>query len=228
MEAAKNAARAFVERQPSTVQIGVVSFSDGGFNTLAPTGEQDAILAAINRLAVQRGTSLGRGIEASLNAIAVANAQPPLSLSTRQQTATPTPEPVPPGSNPSSVIVLLTDGENTQSPDPLEVAQIAADRGIRIHTVGIGSAEGAILKIEGFTVRSRLDEGMLRQIAERTDGTYSNAATQEDLDAVYERIEPEFVVRPQKTEVTALFAGASVLVMMIAGTLSLLWLGRLP
>lgn len=228
LEAAKVAARAFVAKQPSTVQIGVVSFSEGGFSTQPPTSEQDAIMAAIDRLKVQRGTSLGRGIEAALAAIAASAGQPPLTLSTREQTATPTPAPVPPGSNTSAVIVLLTDGENTQEPDPLEVAQFAADRGIRVHTIGIGSTAGAVLNIEGFTVRSRLDEGTLQQIAQMTGGTYSNAANEEDLEAIYDKLDPEFVVRPQKTEVTALFAGAGILVMMIGGTLSLLWLGRLP
>jgi Ca-activated chloride channel family protein len=228
LEAAKNAAREFVSRQPSTVKIGVVTFSEGGFATQPPTDDQNAILAAISRLTVQRGTSIGRGIEASLNAIAANDGKPTLSLSTRQQTATPTPPPVPKGSYSSAVIVLLTDGENTADPNPLEVAQIAADRGIRVHTIGIGSTEGAIIKIEGFTVRSRLDEAMLQQIAEMTGGTYSNAATEEDLEAIYEKLQPAFVVKPQKTEVTALFAGASILFLMIGGTLSLLWLGRLP
>lgn len=228
MEAAKTAARAFVEQQPDTVQIGVVSFSEGGFSTQAPTNDQTAILSAINRLSIQRGTSLGRGIESALNTIAVGNGEPPLTLSTREQTTTPTPEPVAAGSDPSTVIVLLTDGENTQAPDPLESAQMAADRGIRIHTIGIGSTEGAILKLDGFTVRSRLDEVTLQQIADLTEGTYSNATNEEDLEAIYDKIEPEFVVKPQKTEVTAVFAGAAILVMMIGGMLSLLWLGRLP
>ncbi len=225
MEAAKAAARDFVARQPSTVQIGVVTFSDGGFATQVPTNDEAAILAAINRLAVQRGTSLARGIEAALNTIDALDGAP-LGLSTR--TATPTPEPVPAGTYTSAVIVLLTDGENTQSPDPLAAAQAAADRGIRIHTVGVGSTAGAILKVEGFSVRSRLDEQTLQQISELTGGTYHNAENDEDLQTIYDTLDTELVVRPQKTEITSLFAGAGILVLMIGGTLSLLWLGRLP
>jgi Ca-activated chloride channel family protein len=207
------------------VQIGVVTFSDGGFATQAPTNEEADILAAINRLTVQRGTSLARGIEAGLNTIAALDGGP-LSLSTR--TATPTQEPVPAGTYTSAVIVLLTDGENTQSPDPLAAAQAAADRGIRIHTVGVGSAAGAILKIEGFSVRSRLDEQTLQQISELTGGTYHNAENEEELQTIYDTLDTELVVRPQKTEITSLFAGAGILVLMIGGALSLLWLGRLP
>lgn len=227
LEAAKAAAIAFVERQPSTVQVGVVSFSEGGFSTQAPTSDRAAILAAINRLTVQRGTSLARGIEASLNAIA-ANANPALTLSDPGGTPTATPTPVPEGTYTSAVIVLLTDGENTQEPDPLEATQVAAERGVRIYTVGVGSAEGAVLNIEGFTVRSRLDEPTLRQISDLTGGAYYNAQDEVELRTIYDNLSPQLAIRPQEMEVTSLFAGVGILILMIGGALSLLWLGRLP
>jgi Ca-activated chloride channel family protein len=227
MEAAKTAARAFIDRQPDTVQIGVVSFSEGGFSVQAPTDDQGKILAAINRLGVQKGTSLASGIQASLNTIAVA-LNPPLSLSTKNLTPGPTPTPVPKGTTTSAVIVLLTDGENNEAPDPLAAAQTAADRGIRIYTVGIGSAAGATLHLNGFTVQSRLDEATLQQIAQITNGAYYNAENEAELTSIYNNLNPQLVVKPQKTEVTALFAGAGILVLMLGGTLSLLWLGRLP
>jgi len=238
LAAAKSAARAFVQRQPSTVQIGVVSFSDGGFAIQAPTNNQDAVLAAINRLTPQRGTSLARGIEASLNAIAAGTGQAltpaeggskSLRLSSnRTQTPAPTPTPVPKGTYTSAVIVLLSDGENTQSPDPLAAAQTAANRGVRIDTVGVGSTAGATLHIDGFTVRSRLDEDTLRRISQLTGGAYYSAANAVDLRTIYANLDPQLVIKPQKTEVTSLFAGAGILVLMIGGTLSLLWLGRVP
>jgi Ca-activated chloride channel family protein len=227
LQAAKTAARAFVQRQPSTVQIGVVSFSEGGVALQAPTNDQEAVLAAINRLTLQSGTSLARGIEASLKAIAAATNHSSRTL-VRTQTPAPTPTPVPKGTYTSAAIVLLTDGENTQSPDPLAAAQTAVDRGVRIYTVGIGSTAGATLHIDGFTVRSRLDEQTLRQIAQLTDGAYYNAASAGDLRTIYATLDPQLVIKPQKTEVTSLFAGAGILVLMIGGTLSLLWLGRLP
>ncbi|HEY0070077.1 MAG TPA: VWA domain-containing protein [Chloroflexia bacterium] len=230
IEAAKAAAREFVQDQPSSVQIGVVTFSDGGFTAQPPTDNQDAVLAAINRLTVQRGTSLARGIEASLNVLAAdKDAGKPQGLSIpRTQTPSPTPSPVPKGTYTSAVIVLLTDGENNQEPDPLELAQAAADRGIRIYTVGVGSTAGATLHIEGFTVRSRLDEETLQQISRLTGGTYYNAENEEDLRAIYDNLDPQLAVKPQKMEVTSLFAGAGILILMIGSALSLVWLGRLP
>jgi Ca-activated chloride channel family protein len=227
LQAAKAAAAGFVERQPSTVQIGVVSFSDGGFPTQPPTNDRAAVLTAIERLMVQRGTSVARGIEASLAAIA-ADKNPTLTLAEPSGTPVATPTPVPEGTYTSAVIVLLSDGENNQFPDPLETAQVAAGLGVRIYTVGIGSAEGAMLNIEGFSVRSRLDEQTLRRISELTGGTYFNAENEEELHTVYDNLNPELVIKPEEMEVTSLFAGAGLLILTLGGMLSLLWLGRLP
>jgi len=228
MEAAKTAAQDFVGRQPPSVQIGVVAFSDNGFSVQAPTTEREAILAAINRLTPQRGTSLANGILVSLNTIAVNAGQAPLLSSELAPTLAPTPTPVLPGTYTSAAIVLLTDGENTVSPDPLAAAQIAADRGVRIHTVGIGSAAGATLNIEGFAVHTQLDEAMLQQISQLTDGAYYNASNEQDLRAIYENINPQWVIKPETMEVTSIFAGVSILVLLIGGALSLLWFSRLP
>ncbi len=229
MEAAKAAAKDFVQRQPLTVQIGVVSFSDSGNAVQAPTNDQHAILDAIDRLTPQRGTSLAQGIQASFNAIATGTGQtPPLGGGNVAPTPGPTPTPVPKGSYTSAVIVLLTDGENNESPDPLTVAQTAADHGIRINTIGIGSAAGATLHVNGFTVHTALDEEMLQQIALIGNGTYYNAANEQDLHNIYDNLDPQLVIKPEKTEVTAVFAGASVLLLLIGGLVSLMWFGRLP
>jgi Ca-activated chloride channel family protein len=227
LEAAKAAARAFVARQPPFVQIGVVSFSEGGFATQAATNDQGLVLAAINRLTVQRGTSIGSGMQSALAAIDAVT-HPKLTLADQSGTPTPTPTPVPKGSYTSAVVILLTDGENNQSPDPQAAAQAAADRGVRIYTVGIGSAAGATLHINGFTIQSRLDEDSLRQIADHTGGTYYNAENEDQLRTIYDHLDPQLIVKPQQTEVTALFAGAGIFVLLIGSTLSLLWLGRLP
>ncbi len=230
MEAAKNAARDFVLRQPSTIEIGVVAFSESGFTVQLPTHEQETVLAAIDRLGTERGTSLARGIEASLHTIFVESKIDPEAdrYSNLTPTATPTPTPMPEGMYVSAVIVLLTDGENTAPPDPIEAALTAADRGVRIHTVGIGSAEGIILEVEGFTVHTRLDEATLQQIADMTDGTYYNAVNEEELQHIYENLDPELVIEPEPMEVTSIFAGASILVLLIGGTTSLLWFSRFP
>lgn len=228
MEAAKAAVRDFVSRQPLSVQIGVVAFSDSGFSVQAPTDDQSAILASINRLAPQRGTSLARGILASLDVISATTNPGPLLYSSLALTPTPTPTPVPQGTYTPAVIILLTDGENNESPDPLAAAQTAANRGVRIDTVGIGSPQGTTLHINGFTVHTQLDEATLQQISQITGGTYYNAQSSQDLRKIYDNLNPRLVIKPQKTEVTSVFAGASILVMLIGGVFSLLWFGRLP
>jgi Ca-activated chloride channel family protein len=230
MEAAVAAAQAFVQGQPPTVQIGVVSFSDSGFSVQAPTAEQETILAAIHRLRPERGTSLAHGILTALNTIASEDDDGPATrlYSDLTPAEEPTPTPMPPGTYAPAAIVLLSDGENTAPPDPSEAAQAAADRGVRVHTVGIGSAEGATLEIEGFAVHTRLDEATLQGIAEMTGGSYYNAVDAEGLRSIYENLDPELGVKPQRTEVTALLAGASALLFLIGGVCSLLWFNRLP
>jgi Ca-activated chloride channel family protein len=229
MEAAKTAARDFIQHQPLSVQIGVVAFSDSGFSVQVPTNDQGAILAAVNRLAPERGTSLANGILVSLNTIARANAVPaPRYYTNATPLPTPTPTPVPQGTYSSAVVVLLTDGENNENPNPLDAAQAAADRGVRIYTVGIGSPTGTTLKINGFTVHTQLNEDMLKQISQISGGTYYNAESEEDLLKVYDKITSQLVIKPKKTEITSILAGAGVLVLLIAGTFSLFWFSRLP
>lgn len=231
METAKTIARAFVEAQPPAVVVGVVAFSDSGFAIQAPSDDRDAVLAAIDRLDPQRGTSLAHGIFASLNTIAFSRGDP--SENEPGPTADPNEDPsfippLPEGTFPSAVIVLLSDGENNEDPDPLMAAQAAAEREVRIHTVGVGSPAGTILEVEGFQVHTRLDEGQLQGIAQMSGGAYHNGADPEQLRAVYESLGRELVIRPQTTEVTSVFAGASILVLLIGGMFSLFWFNRLP
>ncbi len=229
MEAAKVAARGFVEQQPPSALIGVVAFSDSGFVVQTPTNVQEDILSTIDRLTPERGTSLANGILAALNTIAALGAQPAPRLYTNvTPTPTPTPTPVPAGTYTPAVIVLLTDGENNEAPDPLAAAATAAERGVRIHTVAIGSAAGADLEVEGFLVHTRLDEEMLRQISGLTGGETYRAEDGEALREIYRHLNPELVIRPEKMEITSILAGASILVLLSGGALSLLWFHRVP
>lgn len=226
MEAAKAAAREFVGRQPANVQIGVVAFSDGGIAVQPPTKDQDAVLAAIDRLAPQRGTSLGSGILASLNAIALERGEIPVTGDSL--TPVPAPTPVPYGTYIPAAIVLLTDGENTTNPDPLEAARIASDQGVRVYTIGVGSAAGTTLTVNDFTVFTQLDEPMLQQIASLTDGAYYNAESEDDLREIYRNLDVQVVVKPERTEITSIFTGISILFMLLGGAFSLVWFSRLP
>jgi Ca-activated chloride channel family protein len=230
MDAAKTAARDFVGRQPSGVAVGVVAFSDSGISVQTPTTDRDTVLAAIDRLTPQKGTSVGRGIQASLDAIAVAEAGYfSNDYYTRQSAApTPTATPVPSGTHAPAVIVLLSDGENNESPDPIAAAQTAADLGVRICTVGIGSPAGATVTVDGFQEYTQLDEATLRQISAITGGTYYGATDAQQLLSIYDNLDTQFVVQPQLTEITSLLAGLSLLMLLAGALTSLKWLGRLP
>ena len=229
MEAAKAAAQQLVENQPAGILIGVVAFSDGGISVQPPTENREETLATIERLVPRRGTSIGNGILVSLNTIAVDAGDPPI-LNAAGPAATPdsAPTAVPQGWYTSAVIVLLTDGENNESPDPVMAADLAADLGVRIYTIGIGTAAGATIEVEGFTVHSQLDEPMLQYIAQTTGGAYYNVGNEEDLSRIYDDLQPKLSIKPQQMEMTSIFAGMGMLVFLIGGALSLLWFGHVP
>jgi Ca-activated chloride channel family protein len=232
--AAKVAAKDFVARQPSSITIGVVAFSDSGVSVQAPTNDQATVVAAIDRLTPQRGTSVAAGITASLKVIATAEAGPFSGDYYTNQTPgpsltpAPTPTPMPPGVHAPAVIILLSDGENNESPDPAAAAQAAADQGVRIYTVGIGSAAGTTVTVEGFQVFTQLDEATLQGISDTTGGTYYAATDAQQLRSVYDNIDTQVVLQPQMTEITSLLAGMSLLLLFAGAMTSLLWLGRLP
>lgn len=228
MEAAKTAARDFIERMPRSVNIGVVAFSDNGFSVEVPTNDQDSILAAINRLKPQRGTSLAQGIAASLKILDAQKGDVSRQYSNITPLPTPSPTPVPQGTYTSASIILLSDGENNENPNPLDAAHDAADRGVRIYTVGIGSPAGTTLHINGFTVHTQLDEPTLQLISEITGGTYFNAENEQDLVKIYDTLDPKLELKAENTEMTSLFAGGSMLFLLTGALLSLLWFSRIP
>lgn len=228
MEVAKAAARTIVEAQPAGVVVGVVAFSDAGLAVQTPTSDQATVLAAIERLAPSRGTSLGQGILAALGAIAQAESDTPVSYySNRSAEPTDTPAPVAPGSHDAAAIVVFSDGENNERPDPLTAAQTAADLGIRILTVGVGTAAGTTLDLDGFRVQSALDEPALRAVSDLTAGTYQ-AADAVDASAIYDQLSRHLVLRDESLELTALVAAAGLVLLVGATVLSLARTGRLP
>ncbi len=247
MEASKAAARAFVDKQPSGVRIGVVSFSDNASVVQAPTSNRDDVMAAINRLRQQRATAIGRGLLTSLDAIFAGDTeesaissyqfpqgrqpfgqqQPPRG-STGRPTPIPPPTmtPVPKGTYEPAIIVLLTDGENNQYPPPLDIIDQVVDRGVRVFTVGLGSNQGIVLTNQGRSMRTRLDEATLKKIADQTDGEYYSASNAQDLRTIYEHLGLELVMRTEKQEITWGLAGISILLLICAGGLSLAWFNR--
>jgi Ca-activated chloride channel family protein len=229
MEAAKAAARQFVEQQPSGISIGVVVFSDGGISVQRPTDSREETLATIERLVPRRGTSIGNGILVALNTIAVEAGDPPiLNTSDLSQDPAVTPVESPQGWYPSAIIVLFTDGENNQEPDPATAAEVAADLGVRVYTVGVGTTAGAPIEVEGMTVHTMLDERTLQFIAAETGGEYYNAGNEEDLRQIYNDIEPQLSIKPEEMEMTSILAGLGMVIFLVGGMLSLLWFGHVP
>jgi Ca-activated chloride channel homolog len=224
LEAAKKVAHAFVEQQPSHIKLGVVAFSDGGLIVQPPTDDRPAVATTIDRLAPQTGTSLGRGILAALNVLSTASEQDPDDDGVQKTPSLP--QSILRGAFAPVVILLLSDGENTDPPDPLEAAQIAIQQGVRIFTVGIGSMSGTTIDIDGFTVFTQLNEQILLDIAQQTEGEYFLAGSEDDLQTVFDKMSPQFVVKPTRTEITSLLAGISLVFLLVSGGLSLLWFGR--
>ena len=231
IEAAKSAARAFVEKQPRNVRVGIVSFSNNAAVVQAPTTDRDAVLAAIDRLATQRATAIGSGILTSLEAVFEEPGARPTPFS-RDPLAlpepTPLPTPVPRGTYAPAIIVLLSDGQSNTGPSPLQVAKQASERGVRVYTVGVGSPDGTVLRFDGRSIRVRLDEETLKNIADETDASYFKADSETGLLDIYENLSTRLVFKAEQTEITAGFTGLATVLLLIAGTLSLLWFNRLP
>jgi Ca-activated chloride channel homolog len=233
--AAKEAAKAFVEKQGESVKIGVVSFASDASIVQAPTLDHDLVMAAIDRLRLQRATAIGRAVLTSLDAIwedEGSEGDQPSAVLTQPQNPnapqTPAKTAVPGAAKASASVILLTDGQNNQFPPPLAIIDQAISRGIRVYTVGVGTPAGAVLSLEGRSIRTALDETTLKQIAEDTDAQYFLATSDADLKKVYENLSTELVLRTQKTEVTALFTLVAAVFSIVASALSLLWFNRLP
>jgi Ca-activated chloride channel family protein len=220
IEAAKSAAREFVRRQPASVRLGVVAFSGSGVVTQQPTLERARVLAAIDRLTPQGGTALARGLQTSLSAIVGKTVQIDVPGTAGESDGPDL------GYHGSAAVVLLSDGENTARPNPLSAAEIASTAGVRVYPIGLGSAEGTVLTIDGFQVATALDEPTLRQIASTTGGRYFAAADENALAQVYKSIDLAWTVRAEHVEITALFAAGAALLLLVGAGLSLAWFGR--
>ncbi|MGV1009877.1 MAG: VWA domain-containing protein [Dermatophilaceae bacterium] len=219
LEAAKAAAYRFVEAQPSSIRIGVVAFGDSGLVTQPPTTVQADVLAAIDRLTPQGGTALGRGIQTSLSAIAGKPVQLDQDggLEAQGQDL---------GYFSSAAVVLLSDGENTASPDPVDVAEVASAAGVKVYPIGLGRPEGTVLEVDGFQIATALDEQMLRKVADTTGGEYFSASDEQGLGAVYGSIDLQWTLEPKQVEITGLLAAGAALLLLVGATMSVLRFGR--
>lgn len=233
--AMQEAAKAFLDQLPRNVRVGVISFAGTAAVVQPPTFSREDVRAAIDRFQLQRATAIGSGLVLSL-ATLFPDAGIDLSQITGQRQmppplgapAPPAREftPVEPGSFASGAIILLTDGQRTAGPDPIEAAMMAAQRGVRVYTVGIGTREGDTIAFEGWTMRVRLDEDTLKQIAQITRAEYFYAGTAEDLRRVYEGLSTRMVMERRETEVSGLLAALGAVLTLLAAGLSLVWFNR--
>jgi Ca-activated chloride channel family protein len=161
----------------------------------------------------------------ALNAIAVDAGDPPLldteNLSLEEGVIEP-----PQGWYPSAAIVLFSDGENNEFPDPLVVTDLAVDLGVRVYTVGVGSLEGSVINVEGMSIHTQMNEAMLTQIADTSGGQYYFAGDENNLELIYDDLKPTLSIKPDEMEMTSLFAGFGMLIFLVGGALSFLWFGR--
>ncbi len=231
LAAAQAAARAFVNDTPRSTRIGIVAFAGSAALVQPPTHNREDILAAIDQLQLQNATAVGSGILVSLKAIfpdQEFEVRPSRTMSAAAGGSQKRPEKsAAPGSYKSAAIILLTDGQTTTGPDPVDASRLAADRGVRIYTVGVGTPEGQILTGEGWSIRVRLDEDALKVVADLTRGEYFFAGNALDLKKVYEVLTARLVMEKKQTEITAFFSAVAAALALLAAGLSLAWFNRL-
>ena len=239
IEAAQAAAKKFVADLPAKAQVGIVTFAATATLVQTPTNDREAVYAAIDRMQLQRATATGSGLIVSLATLfpdagfdvssAIFGRDAPRNAPIGEGKKDPKKDfkPVPPGSYNSAVIILMTDGQRTTGPDPIEIAKLAADRGVRVFTVGFGTTSGEVIGFEGWSFRVRLDEETLKTIATMTQGEYFHAGTADALQKVYETLNSRLSFERKETEVTALFSAVAALFTLLAGLLSILWFNRI-
>ncbi len=238
LEAAQAAAKAFLAELPRHVKVGIVAFAGSAQIAQLPTLNREDLVTAIDRFQLQRATATGDAIVVSLATLfpdAGINLDSLRTGRERQRGFSLDDDkkprkdftPVAPGSYNSAAIIMLTDGQRTTGSDPLEAAKLAADRGVRIYTVGIGTVDGETIGFEGWSMRVRLDEETLKAIANKTNADYFYAGTAQDLHKVYQSLSSRLTVEKKETEVSALFALAAAALALLSAGLSVLWFNRI-
>jgi Ca-activated chloride channel family protein len=236
--AAQNAAKAFLTELPRHVKVGIVAFAGSAQVAQLPTVNREDLVTAIDRFQLQRATATGNAIVISLATLFPDQGIDLDSMQSgrerqrgqaidKEKTAKKDFTPVAPGSYTSAAIIMLTDGQRTTGVDPIEAAKMAADRGVRVYTVGIGTVDGETIGFEGWSMRVRLDEEALKAVAQKTAAEYYYAGTAQDLRKVYEALSSKLTVEKKETEISALFALAAACFALLSAGLSLLWFNRI-
>jgi len=207
LEAARRAAQNFLDSVPDELRVGLVSFSDGAQTLQTPTTDRDALAQALETLQPLAGTATGAGLRAALDDLKIRG-----DASERR---------------PPAALVLLSDGAAKDGDAQFSVAAEARRLRVPIYTVALGTPGGTIT-IQGQVLRVPPDPEALRRIASTTGGEAFRAEDSDQLDAVYDRLGSQIGTKPEKREITALFAGFALLLLGGAVASSLALGGRLP
>ncbi|QYY28476.1 MULTISPECIES: VWA domain-containing protein [Cupriavidus] len=239
IRAAQQAARVLLDAQPAGVSVGVVAMAGTAALAQAPSHSKDDVATAIEGLKPQGGTALGNGLLIALTTLLPQTTNDAERLMNGGDVAQPgkpgkaapgeldNGEPVRPGSYASGAIVLFSDGESNSGPGAVQAAQLAATYGVRVYTVGVGTTEGVVLSADGWSARVRLDEKVLKQVADTTGAEYFRLEDTAALKKVYRALNTRLAFdKRDQVEVTAFFAAIGALLAACAGLLSLWWFGR--
>jgi Ca-activated chloride channel homolog len=239
--AAQEAAKAFLAELPRNVRVAIVTFAGTAQLVQPATLNREDLVAAIDRFQMQRGTAVGSGIVVALQElfpdegidlsemIYGSGQKRGRSIDDEKAEKKPKKEfvPVAPGSYESAAIVLLTDGRQTTGVNTQEAAKMAADHGVRVYSVGLGTVSGEVQGFEGWSMYLRLDEPSLKAVALATQGEYYYAGNAADLRKVYEKLGTRLQVDKKETEISALLALVAAVLAIGAASLSLLWFNRI-
>jgi Ca-activated chloride channel family protein len=189
--------------------------------------DRDELVAAIDRLQLDRHTAIGSGIIVALAALYPKEGIDVESFAPGARARRHDARPLAPASNANAAIIMLTDGRRTLGPDPLEAARLAADHGVRVYTVGFGNAQGGPVAFEGYSIYMMFDEETLKAIAQLTNAEYFNATSGAELKKIYDSLTTKFALAREETELTAFFAAAAAALLIFAAGLSAAWFSRI-
>lgn len=237
LAAAQRSAEVLLETLPEKFRVGLISFSTGVQTVTAPTIDREELRRGLYSLEARGGTAMGDALMHALDTIELTlqgdAAQAPVPGGA-PVTPTPTPTPfVAQDGKAPAVIILLSDGKQTiGQADPFDAADLAAERGIPIFTIALGTQDGVvdIPDQNGILRRLRVppDEETLQLIADTTGAKFFSAPDADELSDVFDNLGSVIGYDREEREVTAWFAGAAAALMMAGGALSLLWFNRFP
>jgi Ca-activated chloride channel family protein len=210
IEAAKSAAKAFVDLLPSRINVGLVKFAGTASVVAPPTTDRETVKTAIDLLELADSTATGDGIASSLDAITV------FSKATTAKDDKPAP----------SRIVLMSDGHTTKGQDPLDAAVTAKRAGVAVSTIAFGTDNGTVV-YEGETIPVPADKVTLQEVARETGGTFHAAASAQELRDVYADIGSQIGYTTVRKIITWRFLLVGLILLFGASGTSLLWGGRL-